>query len=321
MTPKTKETSREEDLADLLDVCYSHYVYNETQSQIAELMGVSRAKVCKMIAKAKARGLFTININDPLQTASDLAERLVRRYDLRNARVVPVPRYGIKNVVGHLGQAAARLLQEMIRPHDVIGISGGAALYETVIHFPHLPVENATVVPLLNGYAETEASTRGTEIAFMIAEKIGAKIVTMPIPGLARTPEEALMFRNNPTVKSSMTWIRKCNIGLFGIGTANHDASLYKGGFLDDDLLLELRRENAIGCIGFSFFDADGNPCEQFNSRNIGWTLEDVRHIPIAIGISGGTPEKAAAVRASLLGRYIDILVTDQITAEILLKD
>lgn len=319
MTRENREDG--ESLADLLDVCYSHYVYDETQGQIAELMGVSRAKVCKMIAKAKARGLLSITINDPIQTASGLARDVADKYGLRNVKVVPVPRYGIKNVTSHLGKAGARLLQEMLRKHDVLGVSGGAALFELVKSFPPMPVEGATVVPLLNGYAETEVSTRGTEIAFMMAEKIGAQIVNMPIPGLAGTPEEALMFRANPTIKSSMQWIRKCNIGLFGIGTANPESSLYKGGFLDDALLAELRRENAIGCIGFSFFDTEGNPCTGFNSRNIGWTLEDVRQIPLAIGVCGGTPEKAVAVRGALKGRYIDILVTDQITAELLMKD
>lgn len=310
-----------EDLNELLDVCYSHYIYNETQSQIAHQMGVSRAKICKMLAKAKARGLFSIRINDPIRTANDLADALSERYNLRTAKVIPVPRYGARDVIGQLGQAAADLLRTLLRGHDILAISGGVALYETVKRFEPMPLENSRVVPLLSGFAETESSTRGTEIAFAMAGKIGAEIINMPIPGLATTPEEALMFRANPIVKGSMAWIRKSNIGLFGVGTADHESSLYKGGFLDDSLLEELGREKAVGCIGFSYFDAEGNPCADFNSRNIGWTLEDVKQIPLVIGVSGGTLEKAVAVRGALLGGYLDILVTDQITAETLLKE
>lgn len=310
-----------EDLAELLDVCYSHYIYNETQSQIAHLMGVSRAKICKMLAKAKARGLFSIRINDPIRTASELAKALSERYNLRSAKVIPIPRYGARDVTGLLGQAAAELLRTLLRGHDILAISGGLALYETVKRFEPLPLENTRVVPLLSGFAETEASTRGTEIAFVMAGKIGAELINMPIPGLATTPEEALMFRANPIVKGSMTWIRKSNIGLFGVGTADYESSLYRGGFLDDALLEELGREKAVGCIGFSYFDASGRPCLGFNSRNIGWTLEDVKQIPLVIGVSGGSPEKAVAVRGALLGGYLDILVTDQVTAETLLKE
>lgn len=310
----------EDAIKELLNVCHSHYIYGETQSQIADLMGVSKAKICKMIAKAKTLGLFSITVNDPIKAADELGERLVDRFGLRRAVVTPALCREPRSVISQLGQAAAALLCTLLRQTDVIGVSGGVALHETVNALPSVAVENTTVVPLLNGYNETEASTRGTEIAFTLARKIGASIANMPIPGLASSYEEARMFRENPIVMKSMSWIRKCNIGLFGIGTANRDASLYKGGFLDDNLLEDLGRENAVGCIGFSFYDSEGRPCSKFNAKNIGWTLEDIKQIPMSIGVSGGTLEKAMAVRGALLGRYIDILVTDTGTADFLLE-
>ncbi|MCD8350569.1 MAG: hypothetical protein LUC93_08175 [Planctomycetaceae bacterium] len=320
-THQMSPAQSEEVITKLLEVCYSHYIYNETQVQIAEKMGVSKAKICKMIAKAKALGLFTITVNDPIQASEALSEKLVARFSLRKVVVVPMLRYGLGNIIKQLGEAGSTLLAGVVSHHDVVGISGGAALYEMVKAFPTLPVHEVTIVPLLSGYTETEASTRGTEIAYILSEKLGARTANIPIPGLASSPEEALVFRENPIVKNSMSLIRRCNIGVFGIGTANRDASLYKGGFLDDQLLSELQREKAIGCIGFSFYDADGNPCIEFNARNIGWSLDDIKQIPMAIGVSGGNLDKAKAVRGALLGRYIDTLVTDKITAEYLLDN
>lgn len=311
---------REDELSDLISVCYSHYIYDETQSQIAEKMGVSRAKVCKMIAKAKSRGLFTIQINDPLKHVRGLSDRLAEKYGLRMVKVVPVPKYGAISVLERLGRAAAEVFTSLLRNEDIIGVSGGSALYEMLLKMDEVPVDNTTIVPLLGGYAETETSTRGTEIAYRIAEKLRARIINMPVPGLARDSEEAAIFCANPIVKKSMEWMRKCTIAVFGIGTVDHEGSLYKGGFLNDLLVDELAEENAAGCICFSCYDINGAPCERFNSKIIGMSLKDIVHIPLTIGVAGGSQNKTDAILGAIRGGYLNVLVTDQVTAEHLLE-
>lgn len=309
----------EEELSDLINVCYSHFIYDETQSEIAAKMGVSRAKVCKMIAKAKARGLFTISINDPLRYVETLAGRLAEKYRLNEVKVVPVPKFGVQSVLERLGQAAAEKFTQLLHDGDIIGVSGGTTLYEMLLKLENMNIGNSTIVPLLGGYAETEVSTRGTEIAYRIAEKFNAKIINMPVPGLARNSEEAAIFCANPIVKRSMDWMRKCTVAIFGIGGVDHDSSLYKGGFLNDKLVEELAEENAAGCICFSCFDIDGNPCERFNSKIIGMSLRDISHIPLTIGVAGGR-SKINAILGAIRGGYLNILVTDQLTAECLLE-
>lgn len=310
----------DEELSDLVNVCKSHFINDETQSQIAKRMGVSHAKVNKMIAKAKARGIYTIAINDPLQTAQTLARRLIDAYRLRDAVVVPIPRFGAQNVLERLGVAAAATLGGLLGNNDIIGISGGSTLYEMLRKLENVNIANATIVPLLGGYGVIEAASHGTEISYRLAEKLGARIITMPVPGLARDSHEAEVFCASPIVRKSMDWMRKCTVAIFGIGSVDRESSLYKGGFLNDELLAELESEDAAGCIGFSFFKLDGTPCRRFNSKIIGLSLEDLAHIPLTIGVAGGFPNKIQAIKGAMNGGYINILVTDQVTAEALLE-
>lgn len=309
----------EDRLGDLINVCYSHFIYEETQSEIAEKMGVSRAKVCKMIAQAKSMGLFTITINDPLKKIEELGRKLKDKYSLRGVKLVPVPKFGVNNVLQRLGYATSELLASSLKDNDVLGIAGGSTLYEMVNYVEPMNISNLIIVPLLGGYAETEAATHGTEIVYRISDKLGANIINMPVPGLAQNAEEARLFMSNPIISRSMAWMSKCSIALFGIGTANPSGSFYRAGVLTDALVEELRGEKAAGCVCFNFYDSEGNPCEEFNSRIIGITLDDIKRIPISIGVAGGSPEKVAAVRGALVGKYINFLVTDQITAESLL--
>ncbi|MCC8165367.1 MAG: sugar-binding transcriptional regulator [Planctomycetes bacterium] len=313
------KTESEDRLSDLINVCYSHFIYEETQSEIAEKMGVSRAKVCKMIAQAKAMGLYTITINDPLQRVEALGRELKDKYDLKGVKLVPIPKFGVNNVLQRLGHATAELLASSLKDNDVLGIAGGSTLYEMVNFIEPMSFQNLYIVPLLGGYAETEAATHGTEIVYRIADKLRADIVNMPVPGLAQNAEEARLFMSNPIISRSMAWMSRCSIALFGIDTPTPSGSFYQAGVLTDALVDQLKGENAAGCVCFNFYDPKGRPCESFNSRIIGITLDDITKIPISIGVAGGAPEKVHAIRGALIGKYINFLVTDQITAESLL--
>ncbi|MGG1650975.1 sugar-binding domain-containing protein, partial [Paenibacillus sp. NRS-1780] len=66
--------------------------------------------------------------------------------------------------------------------------------------------------------------------------------------------------------------------------------------------------------------DDEGNICSQeINSRTVGIDLPDLRKKEKAILVAGGQ-RKVEAIRASLLGKYANILVTDQFTAQALLQ-
>jgi deoxyribonucleoside regulator len=310
----------QEKISDLVNVCYSYYIYGETQTEIAHRMGVSRAKVCKMISNAQDLGIVHIQINDPLDQINKLQDQLKSRFSLKEARIVPIPPFGADSILSRLGKAAAELIATFIHSGDIIGISGGNTLYEMVEYFlPPPNSKNIVVVPLLGGYGEFEGTTHGSEIASKFSKKLDAQLVTMPTPGIVNH-EEKEVFRSNIMIKRSMSWIPKCNIAIFGIGTADTTGTFYKGGVLTKASLAELQKENAVGCICLNFYDSSGKQCTSFNSKIIGVTLDDISRIQLSIGVAGGSPEKVRAIQGALNGGYLDILITDQITAQELLK-
>jgi len=313
--------SYEEKLSEIVDICYSHFIYGETQSDIAQRKGISRAKVCKMISTAEQMGIVQIKINDPLEKIKKIEKDLEKKYNLKEARVVPVPSFGAENILARIGKASAELVASYIKRGDIIGISGGTTLFEMIEQFVSpADSKNVVVVPLLGGYGEFEGATHGREIASTLSKKLNAQLVAMPTPGIVESPEEEELFKSNSMVKRGISWIQKCNIAIFGIGTADIHSTFYKGGVLNDTSLNALKKERAVGCICLNFFDSDGNPCRGFNSKIIGVSLEDILSIPLTIGIAGASYEKIIAIKGALAGSYLDILVTDQITAQELLK-
>jgi DNA-binding transcriptional regulator LsrR (DeoR family) len=74
-----------------------------------------------------------------------------------------------------------------------------------------------------------------------------------------------------------------------------------------------------VGDVALRYMGADGTAVDlSLNDRIIGLSLDEIRRIPLVIGVAGGRP-KVEIIRAALKGDLLDVLITDQLTAERLL--
>jgi len=301
-------------LTTLVDISYCYFIYGETQSDIARRLGVSRAKICKIIAEAKKQGIVKIEIEDPLKIVKKLEEEIRKRFNLRKTIVIPFPYFGVSEINTKIGKAASKLIRKYLRNNDIIGISGGETLYEMVKNFDPLFLEDTTVFPLMGMASEIEESTHAAEIARVLAKKINGKLVNFAAPFLIEDAKARKLFTSNISVQN-------CTIAIVGIGSVSSNATFFKNGYLSPKDLEFLRSENDVGCICLQFFDINGVGNKEFNSKVIGATLNDIKKIPLVIGVAGGEERKANAIKGALAGNYIQVLITDQNTAIQLLKD
>ena len=81
---------------------------------------------------------------------------------------------------------------------------------------------------------------------------------------------------------------------------------------------LELLAAGAVGSLNTRFFDALGQPAGNLDERTIAMSWEDLRAIPTVIAVAAG-PKKAAAIVGALRSGAVDVLVTDEVTASLML--
>jgi DNA-binding transcriptional regulator LsrR (DeoR family) len=82
-----------------------------------------------------------------------------------------------------------------------------------------------------------------------------------------------------------------------------------------------LRTSGAVGDICQRFFDASGDPVRSpVDERVVGITPDQLRRIPRRVAIAGGV-RKHPAIRAALLGGWVNVLITDLDEAERLIAD
>ncbi len=128
------------------------------------------------------------------------------------------------------------------------------------------------------------------------------------------------MLRDDPHVREALRRLDALDAVFVGIGALETNPVLNDGHSLPDGTLAELRAAGAVGDIALRFFDAGGAPVHTaLDDRILGISPDQLRRVPRVVAVAGGA-DKHAAIAAALRAQVVDVLVTDQLSAESLLS-
>ncbi len=295
-----------------------YYVGGLTQDQIAAELGVSRQRAQRLVARAMAEGLIHVRLEHKIGTCLALEAELVRRFGLRNVRVAPS--------LGASGDAnraiagpAAEMLEGFLRRAEpqIIAFGTGRALRAMVDELTPMEAEHHRVVSLIGNIAP-DGSASFFDVIMRIADKVHAPHYPMPVPVISDTAEERAFFHRLRPVQNVFALAMRADVAFVGIGQMTDDAPILKDGFVSREELTGMQNQGASGEIASWVYDRDGRYIEdERNNRVGGVRIEPGRSEPV-IGVAAGAG-KVAAIRGALLGRIINGLVTDELTAAALL--
>lgn len=300
-------------------VAYYYYMLELTQDEIAKRLKMSRQRVNRIVSACVKLGIVKISIEGLEQCNLELETKLEEKYGLREVRIID--NEDEEEVFDVLGKGAAVCLKEMLNDNDIIGITRGRT---TAAMVDNLSVSNATpknltVTQLIGSTKETDSTMGVSRLVYVLTEKLKAKDEVLYAPVIVGNPELKEGFMQDAVCKSVYSVMKQCTIAVVGIGTAQsqwkHMISLYD----KNDVNQSKWAENVAGEVCTHFYDKEGNAVEPpFRNRIISIALQDYKNIPIRMGVAGGE-EKVEAIRSALIGGYINVLITDSKTAELLL--
>lgn len=291
------------------------------QPQIAEALHVSQAKVSRLLKKAEDLGIVRVMIVPPPGGHSDLEEALVTRYGLLDAVVADAPPDDEKAITSAVGAAAATYLEDVLLGHERIGISSWSETLlamVTVLSRRPQPVAD-TVTQVIGGVGIPEAQVQATRLTEQLATLTGGKPLFLPTPGVVSAALRDAMLAE-PYVTHVVDAWKDLTILLAGIGSLEPSPLLQRSGNAIADADQDsLRALGAVGDICLRFFDAEGRHVDSdLDLRVVGIDPATLLSVPRRVGVAGG-PRKHSAIRAAILGRWVNVLVTDIETAEALL--
>lgn len=311
--------SHREELNLMLRAACLYYEDGLTQREVARELGVSRPKVSRLLSQAREEGIVQINILDPFAEHSALEEELVAAFGLRQAVVAAYAGVEVEALYRRIGFAAAEFLAHTLADGQWVGIGWGRTLHAAVTALDVRREARIQVIPLIGGMGQVAPSFQVNELARRLAEAFGGTWQALYAPAFVeeRVAREALV-RLSDVQLVLQTW-SKLDWALVGIGNIEfqRQSSMFFADYIHGPALQCLEAADAAGDLCGRFFDQKGKPCGP-EEGVVGISLEQLHALDGVIGVAGGMA-KVPAILGALRGGYLNVLITDEATAQAIL--
>jgi deoxyribonucleoside regulator len=323
----------------LRKVAFLYYEDGRSQEAIAETEFCSRQTVSKALQKAKERGIVRISIVPDLRTGylRNLSRDVRVQLGLEDLLLVPGRNINtiastdhFEDVVTEITSAAADYLDQMLADTDILAISGGRTFMRNMIRYlkpsrilPHLQVV-ATI-----GFVESRTSSGDANmVAFDLAEAYGANHLWFPCPAFLPNRDQVERTRQFPVIREAYEMMTRASVIVMAVWTPGTNKDLLARGILTQDQLETIETYRPVADINHWVFDVNGQ-CINDMFSPFPYTLsgleipslkEKIRqHNAKVILVTGGSPSYVPAIRAVLKAGLVNILITDHMTAQLLL--
>ena len=315
----------------IIKVVEMHYKQGMSQQEIGKKLNVSRTTISRTLAQAKREGYVQIKINYPEGSAINLEEQLEKKFQLKEAVIASAQ--DDKERKEEIAFYASDYLLRTLKNHMTVALTRGVTLQTMVeylgkdVRLKFLKTDDVNVVPLMaatNISISAEKSYRMAYSNYLIEEVariINGNSYQMLAPQHVTSPEAKEVFLKEESIKEVFDLAKKADIAVAGIGTLDHNSALINAELIPMEEFERLQKKGGTGEILSHVVDKDGNLIkDEFEQHLISLDLEDLKKIPIRVGVAYGM-DKKDAILGVLRGGYINVLITDEDVAKYLIEE
>ncbi|BBO30476.1 hypothetical protein PLANPX_0088 [Lacipirellula parvula] len=306
--------------AQLLLAARLYYVDGILQNQIAKMVGVSQAKVSRMLAVARDRGLVRITVPEYEPRERELEAELVSAYQLKMAIVVrKVAGQSVADLRNTLGYFAGPIVAATLAPYGTLAVAGGRTLQSLTDAMSRGPGPiRPVVVQAMGNVDSTPGSYDASEIARTLAQPWGGVYLTLNTPAFAPTAAVGKQLLELKDTRDVFERLAAAETALVGVGNLQNSVFIERN-ILQQKDIQELHRAGAVGEILGRFYDENGVECQtSYRQRVLSLPLEKLRAIPNVVAAIAGS-DRTAAIRGALRGGILKSIVIDDDGARSLL--
>ena len=291
-----------------------YYEDGLTQAQVAARLFVSRQTVGRLLETARQQGIVRIEMDANYLAALGLANALRDRTPLTDAVVVPTLGGTLtrERTNERVAAALAAYVRRFLRPGVVVGVGWADTVARALTMLSAESLEGVTL-----------ASAAGTidNVAQLVSENPTAvrRLRTVPSPLFVSSVELAESLLAEDTVATVFELARSATLTLTGVGAVRPGGSAVRTGMVTDDDVAAYAAAGAVGDMIGQWFGRRGEIVDgPVSGRAVTLGLDALRALPNVVGVAAGE-DKIDAIRGAIAGRYLDVLVTDEPTAQALL--
>jgi deoxyribonucleoside regulator len=288
-----------------------YYLDGLAQCEVARFVKVSQAKVSRLLAEARNRGIVRITVAEYEPRDQALEGALRSKFGFDAVAIIKTAEGATdedaRRTVGHFG---APFVAALLPPESVVAIAGGRSVRELVHHLPEDKDRHLTVVQAMGSIDSNVGPEDALELARVLARRSGGRLMTLNSPAFVSDRKTRDAFLSLPQIRSIHQRLAEARVALVGVGTLNNSVFAARGVLTPRDMD-DLARRGAVGEICGRFYDKHGRECDSpWRDHALSIELEQLRRIPQVIGIVAGG-DRAAAITAAVRGKLLKGLVAD----------
>lgn len=327
--PQDKDAALEDEML-MARAAWLYYVGGLNQEAAAKRLGITRARVNKLLQDARETGVVSITINPTNVGLLPVEDAIRDKFGLdfcictpalgsdhNGAEASDILKDFAFRAVG--AAAAAHLRSHLAQREDaIIGTGWGRTLQQMTLQLAGVRAPRARFISVM-GSLTANSSYNPFEVVHAFARATGGEGFVMPVPFIADSVEDRKVLLAQRSVQQALELGRSASVAYISIGELTEESLLRRQGMLTAEEAVELRAAGAVGDTNGIFFDDDGRAVDHpLNHRTLALGLEELRKAN-AVGLIAGR-SKLRAAHAFLKSGAAKGLIIDGDTALLLVK-
>jgi deoxyribonucleoside regulator len=268
-----------------------YYLDGRTQADIAELLGLSRPKVSRLLCAAREAGIVRIVVNPPPRLPVGLETELEtfdESPDLTRRQ---------------LGIAAAADLTRSVRPGHTVGLIGTELLASMIDAVDPMVASGVRVVQGI-GWEQAPSSPQRTlmDLVLDLARRIQGSAVVLSAPSVVDSDEVRRNLETDPQISDALHALDALD-------------TLYTEVAPAAPIVRASAAPVPMGRIALRHFDCRGRMLgATADGHVVGLTIEQLRRARHVVALAHGEAQ-AQVIAAAMRTRLVGTLITDERTA------
>lgn len=303
----------------LVKVAKLYYMENRNQSEIAEILGVSRSLVSKYLSDAKALGIVEINIHDLLQEDLKPLEYIVDRFKLQGGKIVPFSTHEDLMNQWLVDQGTQAVLQNLEGRDHVFGLGWGSTIGDIVSNIVRSNLNrnlSGKIVPIIGNAPTSNRNYHTNELVRMLSEKTLLKPTYLYAPVICASQQEKDAFVNAASFQEIAGIWNEIDLILLNI--RNHPSVPDLATFARFGE--RLNEQNAVGMLLGYYYDIHGNILYGDSDYVLQIPLEQLKKSRKVIALASSRVRPEAIIGALNTGLITHVLINRKAAEEIMKK-
>lgn len=296
------------------------YVGNMTQGQIAKTLGVSAARVQRLIQMAREAGLVRISIEGRPAECLTMEAEIAARFDLKSCTISPYlrsERQDLQMSIASVGQVSSQILgQHLLLPETrTFCVGSGPILLAMLQGIPNVPRPDLDVIAAA-GNLGPDMTVNPYDILSIFAERTGGKAFALPAPFYCSNIADRELFLAQPAIAKVLARTGDADIMVAEVGALAGAEAFGDIACLRPEDISELKAAGAVAEFAGAFINAAGQQVVPASGlRAVAAYMEPTKHRrarQARVFALAASSSQAEAVLAVLHSKLATDLIIDE---------